>query len=112
MSAQIRVLRLHGNFARGQMHVRTLKATYVRSALDLLEAYYNDAQMNGLTIDRHAEERSIELFAENIMRAGQFFLADPHETPLIPTWNRVHAADPDFLRDTQSAVAADTAEFA
>ncbi|MCG3268722.1 glycosyl transferase [Yoonia sp. I 8.24] len=91
---------------------RTLKATYYRSALDLLEAYYNDAEMNGLTIDRHAEERSIELFAENIMRAGQFFLENPHETPFIPTWNRVHAADPDFLREMQDAVAADTAEFA
>ncbi|KJZ18897.1 glycosyl transferase [Loktanella sp. S4079] len=90
---------------------RTLKATYYRSALDLLDAYYNDALMNGLSIDRHAEERSIELFAENIMRAGQFFLENPHETPFIPTWNRVHAADPDFLRDMQEAVAADTAEY-
>jgi glucosyl-3-phosphoglycerate synthase len=90
---------------------RTLKATYYRSALDLLEAYYNDAEMNGLTIDRHAEERSIELFAENIMRAGQFFLENPHETPFIPTWNRVHSADPDFLREMQDAIAADTAEY-
>ncbi|WP_106745292.1 glycosyl transferase [Yoonia maritima] len=90
---------------------RTLKATYYRSALDLLDAYYNDAQMNGLTIDRHSEERSIELFAENIMRAGQFFLENPHETPFIPTWNRVHSADPDFLRDMQDAVAADTADY-
>jgi glucosyl-3-phosphoglycerate synthase len=90
---------------------RTLKATYYRSALDLLEAYYNDAEMNGLTIDRHAEEKSIELFAENIMRAGQFFLENPHETPFIPTWNRVHSADPDFLREMQDAVAADTAEY-
>ncbi|WP_394179975.1 glycosyl transferase [Yoonia maritima] len=90
---------------------RTLKATYYRSALDLLDAYYNDAQMNGLTIDRHSEERSIEMFAENIMRAGQFFLENPHETPFIPTWNRVNSADPDFLRDMQEAVAADTAEY-
>ncbi len=35
---------------------RTLKATYYRSALDLLEAYYTDAKMNGLSLDRHAEE--------------------------------------------------------
>ncbi len=32
------------------------------------------------------------------MRAGQTFLDNPHETPFIATWNRVHAADPDFLR--------------
>ncbi len=90
---------------------RTLKATYYRTALDLLEAYYNDAKMNGLSIDRHNEERSIELFAENIMRAGQVFIENPHETPFIPTWNRVHAADPDFLADLKAAAQADEAEF-
>jgi glucosyl-3-phosphoglycerate synthase len=90
---------------------RTLKATYYRSALDLLEAYYSDAMMNGLAIDRHREEQSIELFAENIMRAGQIFLDNPSETPFIPTWNRVHAADPDFLSDFRRAAAEDVAEY-
>ena len=90
---------------------RTLKATYYRSALDLLEAYYNDAKMNGLTIDRHSEEKSIELFANNIIRAGQIFLENPHETPFIPTWNRVHSADPGFLDDLHAAAVADDKEF-
>lgn len=90
---------------------RTLKATYYRSALDLLEAYYNDAKMNGLTVDRHREEQSIELFAENIMRAGQIFIDKPSEAPFIPTWNRVHAADPDFLQDFRSAAAADLEDY-
>ena len=90
---------------------RTLKATYYRSALDVLEAYYSDAKMNGLSIDRHKEERAIELFAENIMRACQFFLDNPHETPFIPTWNRVHSADPDFLSKLHAAAAADEAEY-
>ncbi len=90
---------------------RTLKATYYRSALDLLDGYYNDAKMNGLKIDRHAEEKSIELFAENIIRAGNIFLENPHETPFIPTWNRVHAADPEFLKDLQAAARADQDEF-
>jgi len=90
---------------------RTLKATYYRTALDLLEAYHADAVMNGLTIDRHKEEQAIELFAENIMRAGNFFIENPHETPFIPTWNRVHSADPDFLADLHAAAAADEAEF-
>jgi glucosyl-3-phosphoglycerate synthase len=90
---------------------RTLKATYYRSALDVLEAHYNDAKMNGLSIDRHQEERAIELFAENIMLAGQFFLDNPKETPFIPTWNRVNSADPSFLSELRSAAAADEAEF-
>jgi glucosyl-3-phosphoglycerate synthase len=90
---------------------RTLKATYYRCALDLLESYYNDAKMNGLSIDRHKEERAIELFAENIMRAGQVFLENPHEIPFIPTWNRIHAADPTFLYDMNEAAKADEAEY-
>ncbi|MAM60766.1 glycosyl transferase [Maritimibacter sp. UBA3975] len=90
---------------------RTLKATYYRQALDLLDGYYNDAKMNGLLIDRHGEEKSIELFAENIIRAGNIFLDNPHETPFIPTWNRVHAADPHFLKDLQIAAREDQAEF-
>ncbi len=90
---------------------RTLKATYYRNALDLLEDYYNDALMNGLTIDRHSEERSIELFANNIIEAGQIFLENPQDTPFIPTWNRVHSAAPGFLEDLKNAAAADEAEF-
>ena len=91
---------------------RTLKATYYRIALDLMEAYYNDARMNGLEVDRHKEEVAIELFAENIMRAGHSFLDNPHETPFIATWNRVHSADPTFLAALNAAAAADDAEFA
>lgn len=90
---------------------RTLKATYYRCALDLLDGYHNDAKMNGLAIDRHTEESSIEMFAENIMRAGQVFLENPHETPFITTWNRVHAADPAFLADMNAAALADEAEY-
>ncbi len=90
---------------------RTLKATYYRSALDLLEAYYCDARMNGLTVDRHAEEAAIELFAESLMRAGTSYLDNPHETPFIPTWNRIHSADPDFTRDLLAAAAEDEKEY-
>jgi len=91
---------------------RTLRATYYRTALDLLEAYANDARMNGLALDRHGEEEAIELFAKNIVRAGKVFLENPHETPFIPNWNRVNAADPDILTDLRAAAAADEADFA
>ena len=91
---------------------RTLRATYYRTALDLLEAYANDARMNGLTLDRHAEEKAIELFAQNIVKAGKAFLDNPHESPFIPNWNRVNAADPTILTDLRAAAAADEAEFA
>ena len=90
---------------------RTLKATYYRRALDLLEVYDNDAKMNGLTIDRHEEERTIELFAENIVRAGALFLENPNETPFIPNWARVNSADATLISELKSAAAADQAEY-
>lgn len=90
---------------------RSLKATYYRQALDLLEIYADEARMNGLTLDRHREERMIELFAENIMEAGEIFLNNPQETPFIPNWSRVHAADPGLVSDLVAAVRADSDEF-
>ena len=90
---------------------RTIKATYYREALDMIEAYHNDARMNGLHLDRHSEERAVELFASNIVEAGQTFLDNPMETPFIPNWSRVQAADPDLMRDLHDAVKADEAEF-
>ncbi|MBO6551535.1 MAG: glycosyl transferase [Roseitalea sp.] len=90
---------------------RALKASYYRTALDFVEAYYNDARMNGLHVDRHKEERAVELFAGNIVDAGKTFLDNPMETPFIPAWSRVQAADPDLVRDLFEAVQADDEEF-
>ncbi|MBV7394209.1 glycosyl transferase [Mameliella sediminis] len=90
---------------------RALKATYYRVALDLIEFYDNDAKMNGLTIDRHREERTVELFANNIMEAGQVFLDKPNETPFVPNWSRVNAADAGIVSELRAAVAADNADF-
>lgn len=90
---------------------RTLKATYYRTALDLIESYYNDAQMNGFHVDRHEEERALELFASNIVEAGRKFLENPMETPFIPNWSRVQSADPDLISDMATAVQADNEEF-
>ncbi|SFU43121.1 glycosyl transferase [Halomonas korlensis] len=75
---------------------RTLKATYYRLALDLIEAYDHDAVMNGLSLDRHGEERAVELFAANLLEAGNTFLDNPSERPFIPSWSRVKAAIPDL----------------
>ena len=90
---------------------RSIKATYYRIALDLIDTYYNDARMNGLHVDRHAEETAVELFASNIMKAGHVFLENPMETPFIPNWSRINAADPSIMTDMISAVAADEEEY-
>lgn len=91
---------------------RALKATYYRVALDLIEFYDNDAKMNGLSIDRHREELTVELFANNIVEAGHIFLENPNQTPFVPNWSRVNAADPGLVGELRAAVAADQAEFA
>ncbi|GHE02408.1 glycosyl transferase [Defluviimonas sp. 20V17] len=88
---------------------RTIKATYYRIALDLVEMYYNDAKMNGLSVDRHTEEKSVELFAANIVEAGNVFLENPMETPFIPNWSRAQSANPDILRLIREAVREDNA---
>jgi len=90
---------------------RSIKATYFRSALDFVETYHNDAIINGLKLDIHAEEQAVELFASNIMQAGQDFLDNPMETPFIPSWNRVKSAIPDIFEQLTAAVEADTKEF-
>ncbi len=92
--------------------IRTLKATYLRIALDFVETYHNDARMNGLDHDIHAEEQAVELFAENLMEAGHHFLGNPMETPFIPSWSRVVSAVPDVFLRLADAVEQDSREYA
>ena len=86
---------------------RSLKATYFREALDFVQIYKKDAMMNSFEIDVHEEESAVELFAKNIMVAGEVFLDSPMESPNIPTWNRVDTAFPRFLDELKSAVELD-----
>ncbi|MBU6950428.1 MULTISPECIES: glycosyl transferase [unclassified Hahella] len=91
---------------------RTIKACYFRIALDFVETYRNDAEINGLALDVHHEEQAVELFAKNIMKAGEYFLEHPMEAPFIPSWNRVISAFPSVLTRLYDAVDADMREFA
>ena len=79
------------SFSREQL--RSLKATYYRSALDLIDAYRADAEMNGLKFDSHTEEKAVELFSSNIIRAGEDFYLNPMDAPFIPKYlTSAHAA--------------------
>jgi glucosyl-3-phosphoglycerate synthase len=91
--------------------IRTLKATYYRIALDYLDMYSGDALMNGLNLDIHNEEKAIEMFADNVMTAGQIFLDTPRDTPFIPCWSRVISAMPNVLEELKQAVELDYEEF-
>ena len=86
---------------------RSLKATYYREALDFVQIYKKDALMNNYELDVHEEETAVEMFAKNIMTAGQVFLDSPTESPNIPSWNRVETALPNFLRDLKRAIELD-----
>ncbi len=90
---------------------RSIKATYYRIALDFVDSYQNDATINGLSYDRHTEEESVELFASNIMEAGEHFLDKPMDKPFIPSWNRVISAIPDILDQLKEAVEQDHLEY-
>ena len=90
---------------------RSIKATYFRIALDFIETYNNDAAMNGLKLDIHSEERAVEMFAQNILDAGNSYLDNPMETPFIPSWTRVNSAIPDLQEDFIVAVNEDMNEF-
>jgi glucosyl-3-phosphoglycerate synthase len=88
-------------------HLKTILSRYQRLAEDIIDRYHADACINGLTFDRHAEESAVELFVKGIRTAGEHFLADPFGIPLIPNWNRVTSALPDFLDELMAAVEAD-----
>jgi sucrose phosphorylase len=69
--------------------------------------------INGLKLDRHTEGSAIEVFAENILSAGEEFL-DPSKSmdvPFMPSWKRVIAAVPDILHRLREAVEEDRLEF-
>jgi len=90
---------------------RTIKATYFRIALDFIETYKNDAIINGLNLDVHKEEQAVEMFAKNLMVAGNEFLEKPMENPFIPSWNRVVSAIPDIYDRLIHAVEEDNKEY-
>lgn len=89
--------------------IRSIKAAYYRTALDFMEQYYADAVLNGLTLDRHTEEITIDLFAQNVYKAGELFLDSPMQVPAIPSWKRVVSAIPDFYEQLRDAVEMDNA---
>ena len=82
-------------------------ATYFRKALEYIDIYKDDAKINGLSLDINLEEKTVELFAENIISAGKSFLTQPMEKPFIPSWQRIEYASPGFIKKLRQAVTED-----
>ncbi len=85
----------------------TLLSAYMRQAEDTLRFYAADAVLNGLKYPRHDEETAVTTFVRSIRVAVETYLDDPLLTPLIPNWNRVHSAAPNFFDELNDAVRLD-----
>ena len=80
--------------------------TYYENALDFIKAYSDDAEVNGLIYDRHQEELTATYFRGFLWTAWEQSKG-PHESTLIPSWNRVCYSVPDIYPKILEAVEAD-----
>lgn len=85
----------------------TLLCTYLRQADETLRFYAADAVINGLSYPRHEEENAVATFVRSIQIAAKSFVEDPLWSPLLPNWNRILSALPDFLDEVNDAVRRD-----
>ena len=83
---------------------KTLSNIYLKIAQETIVRYQNDAEINCLQFDRHAESTAVESFAETLKIAGQAFWKNPYEILLIPSWHRVIAAVPDVYDQLLEAI--------
>lgn len=86
---------------------KTLVATYVRTAQDMLKRYQDDAAINGLYFDRHEESLAVDTFTNGMRKAAEVITEDPLGVPLIASWDRVTSAIPDILNQIKEAVEED-----
>jgi glucosyl-3-phosphoglycerate synthase len=93
-------------------HFHSLEVRYVRMAQDTIARYYADAMLNGLRFDRHSEELAVAVFARSLSAAAAEFVANPRGVSLIPNWNRVLAALPEFFELLQDAADKDACQLA
>jgi len=85
----------------------TLLSAYERQAEDTLRFYAADAMLNGLRYPRHDEESAVATFVRSIRVASRAYQDDPLATTLIPNWNRVDSAMPEFFEELNRAVRLD-----
>lgn len=87
--------------------LNTLVTTYLRTAEDTIKRFHDDAAINGLSFDRQAEEVAVETFTQGIRIASRHYLEQSPSGRLIPNWNRVVSAIPDFFPRLKAAVETD-----
>ena len=98
-------MRSHG-FALSDEMVDMLLHTYYQNGLNFIKSYSDDAEVNGLNYDRYAEEMAVQHFRAFLWRAWEQSKG-PHESTVIPSWNRVLYTVPAIYQQLINAVEAD-----
>ncbi len=86
---------------------RAVIPVYMRLAQISNKKYRDDAVLNGLVFDHHAERSAVEMFSCAIGQAAKAVIEDPSGTSPLPSWNRVADAVPDIFDVLKSAVQKD-----
>ena len=81
----------------------TLRSSYLRMAQNCIRQYAADAMVNDIDYDRHAEEATIDAFAQCITTSAEVFRSDPNGAEAIPNWTRVRAAFPELTQRLRDA---------
>jgi len=82
--------------------------TYYDNVLKFIKCYSDDAEMNNLTFDPYQEELTAQYFRGFLWTAWEQSKG-PHESTLIPSWNRVTYSLPDIYSHLLEAVKKDNA---
>jgi glucosyl-3-phosphoglycerate synthase len=86
---------------------KRVKAAGLREAQEAIRKYNDNAAVDDLHFERHAEGTAVDTLAHAIYPAARIALEDPLGAPLIPDWNRVTSAIPDFPDQFRNAVEED-----
>jgi glucosyl-3-phosphoglycerate synthase len=100
-------LRSHG-VSLDDSFVDMILHTYYQKALMFIKRYSEDADVNGLAYDRYQEELIVQYFRGFLWTAWEE-IRGPHESTLIPSWNRVLFSLPDIYGKLLEAVDVDNA---
>ncbi len=80
-------VRSHG-FPLDDSIVDMILHSYYENALMFIKSYSDDAEVNSLSYDRYEEEATVRYFRGFLWTAWEQ-IKGPHESTLIPSWNRV-----------------------
>jgi glucosyl-3-phosphoglycerate synthase len=98
-------VRAHG-FPLDDSVVDMILHSYYENTLLFIKYYSDDAEVNGLVYDRHHEELLAQYFRGFLWEAWEQSKG-PHESTMIPSWNRVFYSNPDIFSQLMEAVEKD-----